>query len=321
MDGDAMISAFKQIRFGGLLALWLIALVIFALFAPAFFTAANFNSVLQFSTILALVTLGQTLVVLTGGGGIDLSVGGIVSLSGLVIASLMKAGVPAFVAALAGILSGGLLGSINGFIITRLRLLPLIVTLGTYYAYNGLALALTGGAPISGLPASFGSLGQNSILAIPLHTLVLVVPIFLVMQFTLNQTPLGRWIYAVGSNEKAARLVGLPVDMIRLGVYTLSGVLAALAGLMADSWLLSARPNIGDNLELLSLTATLLGGTSIFGGSGGLGGSLAAVLFFTSLQAGLQMLNVNSIWQLGLVGSFLIGSVFLDRMIRTAEIK
>jgi ribose transport system permease protein len=316
-----MISAFKQIRFGGLLVLWSVTLVFFALFAPAFFTAANFSSVLQFSTVLALVTLGQTLVVLTGGGGIDLSVGGIVSLSGLVIASLMKAGLPASIAALAGVLSGGLLGSINGFIITRLRLLPLIVTLGTYYAYNGLALALTGGAPISGLPVSFGLLGQESILAIPLHTLVLVVPIFLVMQFTLNQTPLGRWIYAVGSNEKAARLVGLPVDMIRLGVYTLSGVLAALAGLMADSWLLSARPNIGDNLELLSLTATLLGGTSIFGGSGGLGGSLAAVLFFTSLQAGLQMLNVNSIWQLGLVGIFLIGSVLLDRMIRTAETK
>jgi ribose transport system permease protein len=316
-----MIAALKQLRFGGLLALWLIALVIFAVCTPAFFSLANFTSILQFSTLLALVTLGQTLVILTGGGGIDLSVGGIVSLSGLVIATLMKQGTPAVVAGVAGVLFGGVLGSINGLVITQLRLLPLIVTLGTYYAYNGLALALTGGAPISGLPASFGVLGQNEILAIPLHTLVLVAPIFIVLLFTLNQTPLGRWIYAVGSNEKAARLVGLPVDAIRLGVYTLSGVLAALAGLVADSWLLSARPNIGDNLELLSLTATLLGGTSIFGGAGGLAGSLAAVLFFTSLQAGLQMLNVNSIWQLGLVGVFLIGSVLLDRMIRTAETK
>ena len=316
-----MIAAFKQVRFSGLLVLWLIALVIFAVRAPAFFSLANLTSILQFSTLLALVTLGQTLVILTGGGGIDLSVGGIVSLSGLVIASLMKAGTPAFAAGLAGVLFGALLGGINGLVITRLRLLPLIVTLGTYYAYNGLALALTGGAPISGLPATFGLLGQNEILAIPLHTLILVAPIFLVLLFTLNQTPLGRWIYAVGSNEKAARLVGLPVDAIRLGVYALSGVLAALAGLVADSWLLSARPNIGDNLELLSLTATLLGGTSIFGGSGGIAGSLAAVLFFTSLQVGLQMLNINSIWQLGLVGIFLIGSVLLDRMIRTAETK
>jgi ribose/xylose/arabinose/galactoside ABC-type transport system permease subunit len=109
------------------------------------------------------------------------------------------------------------------------------------------------------------------------------------------------------------------VNAIRLAAYTFSGILAALAGLVADSWLLSARPNIGDNLELLSLTATLFGGTSIFGGSGGLTGSLLAVLFFTSLQVGLQMLNINNIWQLGMVGLFLIGSVVLDRTFRNRE--
>jgi ribose/xylose/arabinose/galactoside ABC-type transport system permease subunit len=312
-----MIAALKQIRFGGLILLWLIALAVFAARAPAFFSLANFTSILQFSTLLALVTLGQTFVILTGGGGIDLSVGGIVSLSGLSIAFLIKQGSPAFVAGIVGIVLGGILGSFNGLIITRLRLLPLIVTLGTYYAYNGLALALTGGAPITGLPSSFGTLGQRAVLAIPLHTLVLVLPIFIVMMFILTQAPLGRWIYAIGSNEKASRLVGLPVNAIRLGVYILSGMLASLAGLVADSWLLSARPNIGDNLELLSLTATLLGGTSIFGGSGGLTGLLIAVLFFTSLQIGLQMLNINNIWQLGVVGLFLIGSVFMDRFFRT----
>jgi ribose/xylose/arabinose/galactoside ABC-type transport system permease subunit len=258
-------------------------------------------------------------VILTGGGGIDLSVGGIVSLGGLLIAFLMKQGTPPFIAAIAGVLFGGLLGGINGLIITRLRLLPLIVTLGTYYAYNGLALAVTGGVPISGLPSSFGLLGQSAVLAVPLHTLVIVLPTFMVMTFTLTQMPLGRWIYAIGSNERASRLVGLPVNAIRLGAYTLSGILAALAGLVADSWLLSARPNIGDNLELLSLTATLFGGTSIFGGSGGLIGSLLAVLFFTSLQVGLQMLNINNIWQLGVVGLFLIGSVVLDRTFRNRE--
>ena len=131
--------------------------------------------------------------------------------------------------------------------------------------------------------------------------------------------PVGRWIYAIGGNERACRLVGLPVDSIRLGIYVHSGVLAALAGLVADSWLLSARPNIGENLELLSLTAALLGGTSIFGGSGSLTGSLVAVFFFTSFQAGLQMLNINAIWQLGLVGSFLIFSVLMDRFIRKGE--
>ena len=316
-----MITALKRIRFGGLILLWLIALAIFAVRAPAFFSLANFTSILQFSTLLALVTLGQTLVILAGGGGIDLSVGGIVSLSGLSIAFLMKQGTPVFVAATGGILFGGMLGSINGLIITRLRLLPLIVTLGTYYTYNGLAFALTGGASITGLPSYFSILGQGAVLAVPLHTLVFVLPIFVVLMFILTQTPLGRWIYAIGSNEKASRLVGLPVNAIRLGVYILSGLLAALAGLVADSWLLSARPNIGENLELLSLTATLLGGTSILGGSGGLAGSLVAVLFFTSLQVGLQMLNINSIWQLGVVGLFLIGTVLLDRTLRTVEKK
>jgi len=316
-----MTMLLKQVRFGGLMLLWVILLLLFGFSAPAFFSVANFTSVLQFSTLLALVTIGQTLVILAGGGGIDLSVGGIVSLSGLVIAFLIKQGLPVLIAGLAGLLGGGILGSINGLIITRLRLLPLIVTLGTYYAYNGLGLALTGGAPISGLPVSFGSLGQNSVLAIPLHTLVLVLPVFLVLMFILTQTPLGRWLYAIGSDERACRLVGLPVTAIRFGVYVLSGILAALAGLVADSWLLSARPNIGDNLELLSLTATLLGGTSIFGGSGGLAGSLIAVLFFTSLQAGLQMLNINNIWQLGIVGLFLIGSVIFERILRIAESK
>ena len=314
-----MITGGRQVRFGGLILLWVIVLAVFAARAPAFFSLANLTSILQFSTLLALVTLGQTFVILTGGGGIDLSVGGIVSLGGLLIAFLMKQGTPPFIAAIAGVLFGGLLGGINGLIITRLRLLPLIVTLGTYYAYNGLALAVTGGVPISGLPSSFGLLGQSAVLAVPLHTLVIVLPTFIVMTFTLTQMPLGRWIYAIGSNERASRLVGLPVNAIRLGAYTFSGILAALAGLVADSWLLSARPNIGDNLELLSLTATLFGGTSIFGGSGGLIGSLLAVLFFTSLQVGLQMLNINNIWQLGVVGLFLIGSVVLDRTFRNRE--
>ncbi|HTD15865.1 MAG TPA: ABC transporter permease [Chthoniobacterales bacterium] len=309
----------RRFRFRGVLLLWLIALGIFAARAPAFFGLANITSILQFSTLLALVTFGQTMVILSGGGGIDLSVGGIVSLSGLLIGLLIKQNVPIFIAGVAGLLFGGILGSLNGLIITRLKLLPLIVTLGTYYAYNGLALALTDGAPISGLPSSFGMLGQSAVLAIPLHTLLFVVPVFLIMTFILSQTPLGRWIYAIGCNEQACRLVGLPVNLIRLGIYTLSGMLAALAGLVADSWLLSARPNIGDNLELLSLTAVLLGGTSIFGGSGGLTGSFIAVLFFTSLQVGLQMLNINNIWQLGIVGLLLIGSVLLDRSIRIAQ--
>src|SRR5215472_1855251 len=144
-----MVATLKNMRLTGLVVIWIFALAYFAVRSPGFFSLANVSSILQFSTLLALVTLGQTLVILAGGGGIDLSVGGIVSLAGLAIASLIKQGTPAFLAEIAGVLFGGILGSINGLIITRLRLLPLIVTLGTFYAYNGLALALTGGAPIT----------------------------------------------------------------------------------------------------------------------------------------------------------------------------
>src|SRR6202008_2758657 len=126
-----MVAAFKNMRLAGLVAIWIFALAFYAIRSPAFFSLANVSSILQFSTLLALVTLGQTLVILAGGGGIDLSVGGIVSLSGLAIAFLLKAGMPGFAAALAGVVFGGILGCINGLVITRLRLVPLIVTLGT----------------------------------------------------------------------------------------------------------------------------------------------------------------------------------------------
>lgn len=314
-----MMATLKRMRLAGLGALWIFALTFFAVRSPGFFSLANFSSILQFSTLLALVTFGQTLVILSGRGGIDLSVGGIVSLSGLSIAFGLKEGLHPYLASLGGIVFGGVLGFVNGLLVTKFRLLPLIATLGTFYAYNGLAVALTNGAPIGGLPTFFGTLGQGSVAGVPLHTLFIVLPVFLILEFVLWQMPVGRWIYAIGGNERACRLVGLPVDSIRLGIYVHSGVLAALAGLVADSWLLSARPNIGENLELLSLTAALLGGTSIFGGSGSLTGSLVAVFFFTSFQAGLQMLNINAIWQLGLVGSFLIFSVLMDRFIRKGE--
>jgi ribose transport system permease protein len=316
-----MVATLKNMRLAGLVALWIFALVFFAVRSPGFLSLANLSSILQFSTLLALVTLGQTLVILAGGGGIDLSVGGIVSLSGLAIAFGIKAGLNPYLASLGGIAFGGFLGLTNGLLVTKFGLLPLMATLATFYAYNGLSVALTEGAPLSGLPAYFGTLGQRSIAGIPLHTVFIVLPLFLVLELILWQMPVGRWIYAIGGNERACRLVGLPVDLVRLGVYVHSGLTAALAGLVADSWLLSARPNIGENLELLSLTAALLGGTSIFGGSGGLAGSLVAVFFFTSLQAGLQMLNVNAIWQLGVVGCLLILSVLVDRIIQGEETK
>ncbi len=306
------------LRLAGLLGLLALCGSIFTARNPAFLSPGNLHSILQFSTLLSLVTLGQTLVVLGGGGGIDLSVGGIVSLSGLATGLLLKAGMPMSLAGLGGVLAGAALGAFNGFLVAGLKLLPLIATLGTFYAYNGLAVASTEGTPVSGLSPGFGALGQGSFGGVPLATLLVVAPAFVILQFALSQTPVGRWLYALGNNERACRLLGLPVGTMRFALYAISGALAGLAGLVADSWLLSARPNIGENLELLSLTAALLGGTDILGGSANLAGSLLAALFFTTLQAGLQMANVNAVWQLGIVGAFLILNVFVDRLLHRA---
>jgi ribose transport system permease protein len=157
-----MFATLIKMRLSGLIALWAFALAFFANRNPVFFSLANFSSILQFSTLLALVTFGQTLVILGGAGGIDLSVGGIVSLSGLSVAFGIKEGLNPYLASLGGIALGGLLGLINGLLITKFRLLPLIATLGTFYAYNGLSVALTNGAPITGLPQFFGALGQGN---------------------------------------------------------------------------------------------------------------------------------------------------------------
>lgn len=301
-------------QLAGLLILWVVMLAAFAAFLPAFYTVSNLTSILQFTTIVALVALGQTLVILGGGGGIDLSVGGIVSLCGLLLAYLLVNGVPGILAGLAAVLLGCLLGAVNGFLVTKVRIAPLIVTLGTFYAFSGSALALVSGAPISGVPTSFSALGRGNVAGIPYHVLFVLLPTFLVLSYVLTQLPIGRWLYAMGRNEQGARLVGIPVNAVRFSTYVTSGLLCALAAIVATSWLLSARPNIGENLELESLAAVLLGGTSIFGGRGSLFGSLLAAYFLVTLEVGLQLANVNAIWQIGAVGLFLILSVLLDQL-------
>lgn len=301
-------------RGAGLVVLWLVMLITFGLWIPAAFSLQVFTSVLQFSTILALVTLGQTLVILGGGGGIDLSVGGNVSLSGLVLGFLLVHGVGVWLALAACIFAGAVLGAVNGFLVARVGMMPLIVTLGTYFAYNGLALAVTGGAPISGIPQWFNWLGATTVFDVPVHVLLVLVPAIAVMVFILSETGFGRWVYAMGTNEAGARLVGVPVQRLRFSFYVISGVLCALAGIVSTSWLLSARPDVGTNLELESLAAALLGGVSIFGGYGSLGGAILGAYFLVALRTGLQFANVNSIWQVGLVGFFLILSVLLGRL-------
>ncbi|EKF59846.1 inner-membrane translocator [Agrobacterium albertimagni AOL15] len=294
--------------------LWVFVVLLFAALRPTMFSPSTVTTVLQFSTILALVSLGQCLVILAGGAGIDLSVGGTMSLSVVLAMMSMKLGVPPDLVPLVCIACGTLLGMFNGFLVTRLKILPLIATLGTLFIYSGMALALTGGAAQSGAPEWLLPWGRGVVMSLPLPFITLVVPAFAVAALLLVYTAWGRWLIAMGFNERSARLVGIPVDRARLLVYGLSGLLAGLAGLVSVAWLGSGRPNIGQNLELESLTAVMLGGVAISGGVGGVGGVLAAVILLVTLKTGLLQLNVNTVWQVGIVGALLITVLLIERL-------
>lgn len=297
-----------------LAVLWLAVILLFAALKPTMFSGSTVTTVLQFSTILALVSLGQCLVILAGGAGIDLSVGGIVSLSVVLAMLTVKAGLPPALLPAACVLAGLLLGLLNGVLVTKLKILPLIATLGTLFVYSGLALALTGGAAQSGVPTWLLPWGRGMILSLPMPFVTLVLPVFVVAAVLLLYSAWGRWLFAMGFNERSARLVGIPVDRARLLVYGLSGMLAGLAGLVSLAWLGSARPNIGQNLELESLTAVMLGGVAITGGIGGVGGVIAAVILLVTLKTGLLQLNVNTVWQVGIVGALLIAVLLIERL-------
>lgn len=294
--------------------LWVVVILLFAALRPTMFSASTVTTVLQFSTILALVSLGQCFVILAGGAGIDLSVGGTMSLSVVLAMLAVKAGLPPGLLPLACVFAGLLLGLFNGLLVTQLKILPLIATLGTLFIYSGLALALTGGAAQSGVPAWLLPWGRGVVLSLPMPFVTLVVPVFAVAAVLLLYSAWGRWLFAMGFNERSARLVGIPVDRARLLVYGLSGSLAGVAGLVSIAWLGSSRPNIGQNLELESLTAVMLGGVAITGGVGGVGGVIAAVILLVTLKTGLLQLNVNTVWQVGIVGALLIAVLLIERL-------
>jgi ribose/xylose/arabinose/galactoside ABC-type transport system permease subunit len=292
-----------------LISLWIIAILAVSLLSPYFLQASTVPYLLQYVPILGLLGLGQTLVILAGGPGIDLSVGSIVSLVGVSVGALMTTGLGVWPACAIGILLGGGLGLINGVLINVLRIPSLMATLATMFAYGGLALATTEGRPIGNFPEAFGWLGQGDTLTIPNSFLFVLIPVALILHIMLTRTTIGRHIVACGNDDRAAHLSGLNVVRLRIGLYVLSGVLAAIGSVISLSWFLAARPDAGKGMELAAVTIAVLGGTHIFGGTGGIPGTLVAILIITTLQIGLQLANISAAWQLGIIGILLIASV------------
>ena len=313
---DQILLALLSNRVYFLLGLMVVVVAIMSTLSPYFFDMANLLTMLRLGAVLALVGMGQSLVILAGGAGIDLSVGGILSLSGVLFGLLVtRAGIDLPYAIVLGVLIGAALGAINGITVAWWGIPPLIGTLGSGWAFSALALVITQGVPVSGFPSSFGFLGAGNILGIPAQILLVVLPAFAILYLISSRTVFGRWIYLVGVNDNAARFAGIPVLRVRFTLYVLSGLLAGLAAVIMASWLMAARPDAGAGLDLQSITVAVLGGWDLFGGCGRRVGAMLAVLIVTMLASGLQLGNINAIWQLAILGIILLGAVALNQVL------
>ena len=269
-------------------------------------------NVLRQVSINALIAFGMTFVILTG--GIDLSVGSILALTGAVTAGLLASGMDPILAMLIGLILGAVLGAINGIIISKGNVAPFIATLATMTIYRGLTLVYTEGRPISGLgdSVSFQMIGKGYFLGIPVPVVTMAVA-FGVLYFILKKTTFGRRVYAVGGNEEASRLSGIKVGRIKIYVYALTGALAALASLIFTSRLNSAQPTAGNMFELDAIAAVVLGGTSLTGGRGWIVGTLIGALIIGVLNNGLNLIGVSSFFQQVVKGAVILLAVLIDR--------
>lgn len=290
----------------------IVIVLIFSILEPGFLSVNNLLNVLRQVSFNALIAFGMTFVILTG--GIDLSVGSILALTGAVSAGLIASGIDPILAMLAGLLLGAILGAVNGVIIAKGKVAPFIATLATMTIYRGLTLVYTEGRPISGLGdnVAFQMLGKGYFLEIPVPVVTMLIS-FGILYFILKKTTFGRRVYAVGGNEEASILSGINTDRIKIYVYSLTGLLSALAALMLTSRLNSAQPTAGEMFELDAIAAVVLGGTSLTGGRGWIVGTLIGALIIGVLNNGLNIIGVTSFFQQVVKGAVILLAVLLDR--------
>ena len=298
-------------KLGPLIAL-LVVCIGLAFLSPEFLTVGNVLDVTRQVSINAVISFGMTLTILLG--GIDLSVGSILAVASVLTALLMKAGWDAPLATLIGIIAGALMGAVNGVVIAKGKVAPFIATLGLMTLLRGVALVLSKGSPISGFSSYFFALQGGGYVAhlVPIPVMWMLA-MFVLFWFVLTRTVFGRHVYATGGNEEAAKLSGVKTDGVQIVVYTISGAMAALAGVILTSRLDSAQPTAGAGYELDAITAVVLGGTSLSGGRGWIFGTLVGALLIGVLNNGLNLLGVSSFYQQVIKGSVILVAVLLDR--------
>ncbi len=288
--------------------------VIISIMNPRFLTVSNLLNVFRQTSINSIIAAGMTFVILTG--GIDLSVGSTLAISGAIAASMIAGGVNAILAVLVALAIGGAIGAFNGFVISKGKVQPFIATLAAMTLVRGYTLVYTQGKPIStGYEKNaevFAKIGEGYLFGIPIP-IYLMIGVFAISFYVLKYTRLGRYVYALGGNEEATFLSGINTTKIKIYVYTISGIFAALAGIIITSRLSSAQPQAGSGYELDAIAAVVLGGTSLAGGSGGVIGTIVGALIIGILNNALNLMNVSSYYQLLAKGLVILVAVLLDR--------
>ncbi len=297
----------KFLPFATLIALF----VALTIATPHFMTVINLTSVARQTAVINIMALGMTLVIITG--GIDLSVGSILGISGLFGCMAIEGGHSIPIAIAAGIGTGLLCGVLNGLMITQLRINPFIVTLGTLEAYRGLALVVSKGLPVHGLPEAFSFMGDGNLLGVPFSLWILAACAIL-MHFLLENTKLGRYSFAIGSNSNAAYYAGVPIKFHLTAVYAIAGMLTGLAGMIEASRLMTGQPTAGQGYELEAIAAVVIGGGSLQGGEGSVVGTLIGAFIMGLLSNGSDLLGINPYWQQVVIGGVIIVAVGLDEL-------
>lgn len=288
--------------------------IVLSFMSPYFLKTRNLINIVSIASIPIILALGETVVVLTG--NIDLSLGAIFSIGGVVPAALMKfLGVPVPIAVFAGLVAGALMGFMNGLLMAKIKLPSFIGSYGLRVAITGIAVTILQGYVVYGFPDAFRFLGVERVLGIPVPIFIASIAFF-VIWLILRRTILGRQIYAMGANTEATRLSGIKVDRVLILTYVIAGVLAALAGIVQVSRVNSSHAFLGDTMLLPAIAAVVIGGTSMFGGVGGVFGTVIGALIMSMIDNGLNLIGAPSMLQQFIVGTIILIAVVIDQVVR-----
>jgi rhamnose transport system permease protein len=312
----AVLRRFRFSREVVLLGVLIVLMIVMSLLSPLFLTLGNLLNTSRFFVEVGLMALGMTLIIITG--GIDLSVGSNLALVSVAVGFSFAAGLPLPLAIVFGLVVGVAAGLFNGLFITLLDLHPLVVTLGTFALFQGLAYGLSRAEAVSDFPGWFAYFGQAYLGPVPGQLFIFVVAV-VVVWLILSRTRFGRYVYAIGNNEEAARFSGVPINRVKLILYSGMGLLVGIASVIYTSRVYTARGDSGLGLELDVISAVVLGGASIYGGSGTIGGTVLGVLIIATLRNGLVLAGVPSTWQVFVLGVLLLVAVFLNEFFRRRE--